>query len=329
MSNWRQIARRAAYWTIPLGILESWRAARRRRQRSALTARNDVQQNVDLRDKYRGERAFILACGPSITSQDLSVLRGEKCISVANFFVHPEFSRIRPLYHCIAPLHAPFTDEDGERWFRQMAPEMSKTTLLVSASDKKLIQSRKLLSGNDIRYLNFCANWNDGSNPDFDLARPLPAPQSVSIMALMSALYLGFHEIFLVGTDHTFFDPSDGRYDYQHFYVDPQANALGKEPPAEDLEIGFSCQAVLWQQYKTLRALARVRGVSIYNASAGGILDLFPRVRLEELKTTVRAGNWSGRPMAASGDFSRKICPFVALFLSNSVHHFSGLQMCT
>jgi lipopolysaccharide transport system ATP-binding protein len=32
---------------------------------------------------------------------------------------------------------------------------------------------------------------------------------------------------------------------------------------------------------------------------------------------------------AASGNFSRKVCPFIALFLSNSVHHFSALQMCT
>jgi hypothetical protein len=102
-------------------------------------------------------------------------------------------------------------------------------------------------------------------------------------MALMSALYLGFHEIFLIGTDHTFFNLADGRYDYQHFYDDPKANALGKEPPAEDLENIFNCQATLWQQYKALRALARAKGVSIYNASAGGILDLFPRVRLEEL----------------------------------------------
>jgi hypothetical protein len=283
MSNWRQLARRVAYWTIPLGISESWRGARRHRQRSSVAEHNDIRNNVDLRDKYRGERAFILACGPSIKSQDLSVLRGEKCISVSNFFVHQEFSRIRPLYHCVAPLHSPFADEDGERWFRQMAPEMSNTTLLVSASDKKLIQSRNLLSGNDVRYLSFSAEWNDGSNPDFDLAHPLPSPQSVSIMALMSALYLGFHKIFLVGTDHTFFSQADGRYEYQHFYADPKANTLGEEPPAEDLEDGFSCQARLWHQYKTLRALARARGVSIYNASAGGLLDLFPRVRLEEL----------------------------------------------
>src|SRR5262249_50292612 len=313
--DWRQIARRATYWTIPLGILESWRAARRLRQQLAVAEHNDIQKNVDLRDRFRGERAFILACGPSIKSQDLSVLRGEKCISVTNFFVHPEFSRIRPLYHCIAPLHAPFTDEDGERWFRQMAAEMSKTTLLVSASDKKLIQSRKLLSGNDVRYLNFCANWNDGSNPDFDLTRPLPAPQSVSIMALMSALYLGFHEIILIGTDHTFFNPSDGRYDYQHFYDDPQANALGMEQPKEDLETEFSCHATLWHQYKEMRALARKKGVSIYNASVGGILDVFPRVRLEELKTTVGAENCSGTPIAVRGSFSRKVCPFIAWFL--------------
>jgi hypothetical protein len=284
MSEWRRLARSVAYWTVPPGILDLCLGTPRPEHRRPSAGESaELENNVELQDKHRGQRVFILASGPSIKTQDLSVLRGEHCISVSNFFVHPAFPEIRPRYHCIAPLHPPFTAEDGARWFRQMDPFMIETTLLLGVSDKPLVQSRGLLTQRTVRYLNFSAEWGDRSNPEFHLSRPLPIPQSVSIMALMAALYLGFNEIFLLGTDHTFFNPADGSYDYQHFYADPKANALGKDPPTADLEDNFRCQATLWHQYKMLRAFAQSRGVTIYNASAGGILDLFPRVRLEEV----------------------------------------------
>jgi hypothetical protein len=284
VSNWRRIMRRAAYWTLPPGVLDLARG--KRPEAKPLLRREDValvQANQLYRGKHRDERVFILASGPSIQKQDLSGLRGEKCISVSNFFVHPLFQEIRPLYHCIAPLHPPFTDDDGVRWFNQMESRMAGTTFFLGITDRRLIEGNGLLPSQTIRYLDFSGDWNKNANTGFDLSRPLPFAQSVSIIALMVALYLGFKQIYLLGTDHTFLNADNGKYDYHHFYADPKANALGQEPPAEDLENLFACQATLWQQYKALRSFARSQGVSIFNASAGGILDLFPRVRLDDV----------------------------------------------
>jgi hypothetical protein len=37
----------------------------------------------------------------------------------------------------------------------------------------------------------------------------------------------------------------------------------------------------LWRQYRAIRRTADAASVKILNATAGGLLDVFPRVRLE------------------------------------------------
>jgi hypothetical protein len=111
----------------------------------------------------------------------------------------------------------------------------------------------------------------------------LPSPQSVSIFALMVALQLGFGEIYLLGVDHTSLNFQNGQYTYHHFYTGQQPNSLGEMPPPPDLETEFSSYVTLWRQYKALREVANARGVKIFNATRGGLLDVFPRVEFESL----------------------------------------------
>jgi len=102
-------------------------------------------------------------------------------------------------------------------------------------------------------------------------------------MALMVALYIGCSEIYLLGTDHTTFKLDTGEYDYRHFYDGEAKNELGEEGGPSDLENDFRCSAELWRQYKVLRAYARIKDIAIFNATGGGILDLFPRVDYKSL----------------------------------------------
>src|SRR6185437_6208885 len=55
--------------------------------------------NQSIYNRHAGQRCFILATGPSIKTQPLHLLAGETCISVSNFFVHPDYGLIRPRYH--------------------------------------------------------------------------------------------------------------------------------------------------------------------------------------------------------------------------------------
>ena len=181
-----------AHWLLPDGAKDILRQCYLRLQSISPDARSTLARNAELKGKHQGKRCFILATGPSIKNHDLSLLENEICISVANFFVHSDFSKIRPLYHCNTHLHKPLTDEDGLRWYRQMEPYMDQTNLILGYPDKQLIELNRLFNNQEIYYLRFGDSWDKPANQSFDLTCQLPGCQSVSIMALMVAIYIGY-----------------------------------------------------------------------------------------------------------------------------------------
>ena len=116
-----------------------------------------------------------------------------------------------------------------------------------------------------------------------DLTRALPSPQSVTIMALYAAIYMGFSEVYLLGCDHDWILHLNQS---RHFYAESQ-HALNRdgynEWSAPGLDTYFKDYLRLWKQYQALRKVAEQRGVRIINATAGGLLDVFPRTRFETL----------------------------------------------
>jgi len=111
----------------------------------------------------------------------------------------------------------------------------------------------------------------------------MPAPQSVSIMALYAAIYMGFGEIVLLGCDHDWILHLD---ESRHFY-DEKQHALNRNGYSEwfGARLDDYCKDYvnLWAQYRTLGKLAADRGVRILNATNGGLLDVFPRVQLQNV----------------------------------------------
>lgn len=269
-------------WLLPPGVTRLLRALLRR-VRFARPSLQFLRENRQLHGRHAGRRGFILGTGPSIKTQDLTVLRGEICISVSNFFVHPDYAAIAPRYHCVAPLHPPFTEADGLRWFREMEGPLAGRELFLGLHERPLVLRHRLLSASSVHYLALNETSLEDGATAIDLDGPLPATQSVSLIALLVALYLGFDEIYLIGVDHTSVNLQTGAYAYRHFYTGTRANALGEMPPPSDLEREFSSSTAVWRQYKALRAIATARGVRIVNATRGGLLDVFPRVTFESL----------------------------------------------
>lgn len=271
------------HWLLPPGVTGILQTLARLARGPA--NRRQLRANRILHGRHSGQRGFILCSGPSIKTQDLKPLRGQHCIGVANFFVHPDYATINPRYHCIAPLHPPFTDAAGIRWFREMEGPLTGRELFLGRGERPLVESNGLLEKTTIHYLALDTAWPEAAPRDLPLDDLLPSPQSISIMALLVALDLGFSEICLVGTDHTSVDFQSGQYNYSHFYTGQRGNALGELDAPRDLEPEFASYLALWRQYKIIRSIADRRGIRILNATRGGMLDLFPRIELESLFT--------------------------------------------
>ena len=283
--QWKQIVKRVAYWTVPLGVQELARIyyyirGLRKRDPSvqAVLDRNRVFLN-----RHADERCFILATGPSIREQDLTLLQGEICFAVSNFFVHPDYATIQPRYYCVAGYHKPITKAAWAEWLREMEAATGAATMFFSLNDRERIESNSLFCNRQLHYLQFGASWNEILKRGVDLTRPVPGPQSVPVMALEIAMYMGFQQIYLLGCDHDWILHLNVS---SHFYEEDQhaLNRVGySEWDGHDLGLECDSLARLWRQYKAVQQLAAASGSEVFNATAGGLLEVFPRVRYEDV----------------------------------------------
>jgi N-acetylneuraminate synthase len=189
-------------------VYDSEKPSRQKLRRSsavepaAMERLQTVMLNGRLKDRHAGQRCFILATGPSIKKQPLRHLAGEHCIAVSNFFVHPDYKAIKPAYHCIAPFHPPITEDGWQSWMTEVAQSTGGATMLFGLRDLERNDRPGCFDGREKFYLSFGASVEQLEAHGLDLTRLVPQPQSVTIMALYAALYMGFSEIYLLGCDH-------------------------------------------------------------------------------------------------------------------------------
>ena len=202
MSSWRGRLRAAAYWTVPAGLYERLGLGRRRSTCLAADKAQLLAPNAALRNRHRGQRAFILATGPSIKQQNLRPLRDEVCLAVSNFFVHPDYAYIRPRYHCVAPYHAPIAAAAWAEWMRELDRSAPDTVFFCLHDRARNEEGGRFANRSRhyylCRYGETCA-CTAARPAAVDLTQPVAAPRSVTILALQIALYMGFSEIYLLG----------------------------------------------------------------------------------------------------------------------------------
>jgi N-acetylneuraminate synthase len=248
-----------------------------------LTHQSILAANQGIYNRHAGQRCFILATGPSINSQPLHLLAGETCISVSNFFVHPDYAVIRPRYHCVAPHHAPITEDAWQTWLSDMAMRTLDAEMFFMLPDLERNSRNGYFNDRAVRHIQPGAPLTQLESQGVDLTRALPSPQSVTIMALYGAIHMGFSEIYLLGCDHDWILHLNQS---RHFYNESQ-HALNRDGYNEWFNDGidgyFKDYLTLWSQYRAVAKAAQLRNSRILNATRGGLLDVFPRIPFESL----------------------------------------------
>jgi Protein of unknown function DUF115 len=279
-----------AYWAVPPGFSSALRnlyfALQSKHPPSAMQpifTRNGQFHNI-----HTGKRCFILATGPSINKQDLRRLKNEICIAVYGFFFHKDIKDISPLYHVEAPNHPPYGWEVPQSCFEGYRDYYSeKTTIFLGHtpyeySSINFLQQNPGFKSDNIYFLDYTAspalderNYNC---PDiWDITKSLFACRTVVYCAIQIAVYMGFTEIYLLGCDHDYLSyHSRGRS--AHFYSDDQG--IDDSSVWRSTEDEFLSYHILWKQYRLMQEYLNTKGCYIYNATEGGLLDVFPKVTL-------------------------------------------------
>lgn len=248
--------------------------------------RKHLLKSIELKNKYSNvKRCFILACGPSINTQDLKKLQGEFCISVSSFYVHPDFKVINPAFHVFAPSEPHMTPDYIGNFFSDFEKASTgDTTAIVSITDKDSVCKYNGLKKSKYYFYKTINRLPKDLEYNFELSKPIPFVQTVAHMAIYLAINLGIKEIYLLGVDH---DMIKNLGTISHFYKEEQTE-FTKDGYKDwtndiDLEALGGHYYNMWIIYKQLKIYSDNNGISIVNATPNSLLDVFPRVNFNSL----------------------------------------------
>ncbi len=217
---------------------------------------------LKFKNRHKGKRAFIIATGPSIKTEDLEKLekRNELAISMNGIIYFLDRTTWRPDYYVIS---------DGE---------MIRLYEEAEKAEDYLKHTEKFFSDN---YLRFWEKQHDSTYHGFrqiqkpyeikfssDFSDRVYAGYSVVYACIQLAVYMGIEEIYLLGCDFSF--SNDLKDKSNHCY-------------GEDFEFyTFDFEGVL-NGYRCAKNYAEENNIKIYNATRGGKLELFERVDFDSL----------------------------------------------
>ena len=234
-------------------------------------------QNARFRDLHRGHRAFVIGNGPSLATQDLSPLQGELLFTMNAFDRHPLCRELRPAYHFLADPEVNENSPKQEAELARMGKGMPDSTMFVPAwpsIDSDTL--RQWRATGRLFLVPIVGNLSLGPVTEFDMTTGLPAVQTVAQLALMTSVFMGCSPVYLMGVDSDWAASTDLD---RHFYAERTLDESWDWQYESILEASLT----MFRGYRFLWDFCRTRNVEIYNCTAGGLLDVFPRKRFEEV----------------------------------------------
>ncbi len=163
-----------------------------------------------------------------------------------------------------------------------MESHLIDTELFLSYTEYDLVKEYNFFSKINVNYVYFNASFPDQTEI-IDISKAIPRVQSVPIMCLIIAMYMGFNEIYLIGTEHDSFRTGDYKYFYTPKVLADTGFNVGSGDKIKYLYEELRGSTILWEQYRAIKKIALARNTTIFNATLGGALDEFERVDLQNI----------------------------------------------
>ena len=166
------------------------------------------KRNIKFKDIHRGKRCFILGNGPSLSEIDLQKLENE-IVFTTNFFNKVEgYEKVHTNYHfwIDAALFNQRSDtkcEMDELMNCYHAISKEKPVCFVPFLAVDFIKQYKLSDSLDFHYLRIGKQMDESFKGEFELSSWIPAWRNVIQYAIVTAIYMGFKDIYLLGCNAT------------------------------------------------------------------------------------------------------------------------------
>ena len=228
------------------------------------------QMLAGLKNKYSGQRCFIIGNGPSLTKEDLELLKNEVTFASNRIFKMFEQTEWRPTYYAV------FDDSVA-------ADKDLQSNVNAMPCEGKFLRAQGWLSNRGINNPCYIHSFHSRKylvTPEFslDLSKGIFTIATVTYALIQIAYHMGFREIYLLGVDHKYRNEQkkDGT-----IIVNNTKSYFGDAGNFEKTVVAASWE--MEEAYKFAEQYSRENGFRIYNATRGGHLEIFERVDLDSL----------------------------------------------
>lgn len=212
------------------------------------------------------KRCFIVGTGPSLTKKDLLLLKNEKTFCLNSGVKLIDDNIWIPDYYVI---------QDKES-FKLLEKEIISKNEKYFHGNVFIGSSIPLKNYSHFKHYEYPLNILDHKRYhkkgfgkfkySGDIYREIDDFYTVAISAVQIAIYMGFKEIYLVGCDCNY--KLDKKYSVEYGRKDPYIEVLGDR---------------FIYSYHQLNNFISSVDVEIYNATRGGMLEVFPRKNIEDV----------------------------------------------
>jgi len=226
-----------------------------------------VEKNQEYKDIHKGQRCFILGTGPSLnklTELQIEKLRNETTFGVNALFRADIVKSITPKYYSM--IDDIFWRDKSFYSFGDVHNVYDdKPIFITDYRSQRLISKLKLEK--ETIFLH-CMKYPINKVSD-DISKNMVVGINVVSYTIYVAIYLGFKEIYLLGSDYNSF----ATFVDEHCYEEK-----GKiEEPEQRLGLLLNFYSRATEIHYLITKLAKKKGVKIINITPGSLLDAYPR----------------------------------------------------
>ncbi|MCH2156154.1 MAG: DUF115 domain-containing protein [Opitutales bacterium] len=241
---------------------------------SPLMSEDNLDRLSNLRNAHKGDTIFIVGNGDSLSNEDLERIAdtGHPSIAFNDIFQRFNQTSFRPSYYVVEdPIFA-----------RENPHQILNMKHVTKLFPEQIIGT--FPPADDIVYYGLNEEISPTSSSYFSES-PLNFGFGATVVypALQLAVYMGARKIYLVGIDFTCGDLEALPRELRAIAANGCATERIYGECRKDEHWVEAHQRYAIKAFRTAQRFAAYRGISIMNASRGGQLEVYPRVRIETI----------------------------------------------
>lgn len=256
-----------------------------------------LQKNKEFKNKYQGQRCFIVGNGPSVKRQDLSLLKEEYVFTVNQSSRRADFAAMHTNFHFWTDSNLFVVDEKNPGdlaildVMKGAATKDNDPICFFPLEQKAFVEKYQLDQSLQVRYLSIGLDWMyEGFQESLDLTKHIPTYGTVVQFCIVAAIYMGFEEIYLLGCDNTgiintitsLMEQNDGA-NYGYDVSEEEKQRMERTAKRNGLEKDTRSYLYNIRDYRLLREYCDKRGIQLVNCSAQTVIDSVPRASYETI----------------------------------------------